>query len=181
MSDLHIAVIGLAGRFPGARNAAEFWRNIADGVESLTQLSDEELLLAGVDRAMLDNPRYVKVASVLEGADLFDAAFFGYSPREAALIDPQGRVFLECAWEGLEDAGYFPDTYHGTIGVWASQSTSTYLIHNLRGKLDFRDCILGGQNIHPLIGNGADFLATRVSYRLNLQGPAQPWSVCAFR
>ncbi len=171
-NDLDIAVIGRAGRFPGAESVSQYWRNLAGGVESIEPLTDEELEAAGVDRMLIDDPRYVKAASVLDDADMFDAEFFGYSPREASLMDPQGRVFLECAWHAMEDAGYAGEAYGGTVGVWASQSAPTYLLHNLGGGFDFRDFVLGGRNIQTLMGNGDDFLATRVSYRLNLTGPS---------
>src|ERR1044071_3411453 len=118
MTGLEIAIIGMAGRFPGARNVEEFWQNLRDGVESVTFFTDEELLSSGVDPGLLLNPNYVKASPVLEGADLFDAEFFGYSPREAEMIDPQHRVFLECAWEALENAGYNPEAYKGLIGVY---------------------------------------------------------------
>src|SRR6185436_965418 len=101
-----IAIVGMAGRFPGARNVEEFWQNLRAGVESLTPFSDDELRAAGVDPRMIADPAYVKAGTVLERADEFDAAFFGFNPREAALMDPQHRIFLECAWEALEDAGY---------------------------------------------------------------------------
>src|ERR1700730_11077843 len=106
-----IAVIGMGGRFPGARNLTEFWRNLRDGVESIPFLTDDELRLAGVDPETLSNPNYVKATGMLEGVELFDAAFFRFSPREAELLDPQQRIFMECAWEGLEHAGYDPEKY----------------------------------------------------------------------
>jgi acyl transferase domain-containing protein/NADPH:quinone reductase-like Zn-dependent oxidoreductase len=171
-SELDIAVIGLAGRFPGADNISQYWRNLAEGVESIESLTDEELLAAGVEQALIDNPKYVKAASVLDAADMFDAEFFGYSPKEAALMDPQGRVFLECAWQAMEDAGHSGESFEGSVGVWASQSAPTYLLYNLGGGFDFRDFVLGGRNIQTMLGNGDDFLATRVSFRLNLTGPS---------
>src|SRR5215212_1336043 len=94
-----IAIIGMAGRFPGAGNIAEFWRNLRDGVESISFFSDEELLASGIDPAVLREPNYVRARGVIEDADLFDASFFGFSPREAETLDPQHRLFLECVWE----------------------------------------------------------------------------------
>src|SRR4051812_49564796 len=105
-----IAIIGMAGRFPGARNVDEFWANLRNGRESITSFSDEELTALGVSRQLIDDPQYVKAGSLLDGIELFDASFFGYTPREAELMDPQQRLFLECAWEALENAGLDPAT-----------------------------------------------------------------------
>src|SRR5947207_772068 len=101
-----IAVIGLAGRFPGAKNIAEFWQNLCEGISSIQFLTDEELLEDGVDPALLEMPNYVRARGILGDAEYFDAAFFGHSPKVAELLDPQHRLFLECAWHALEDAGY---------------------------------------------------------------------------
>src|SRR5437899_3320310 len=101
-----IAIIGMAGEFPGARNIDEFWSNLTNGVQSIRSLSEEELLAAGVDRAKFGQPGYVKKAAPLDGYDLFDASFFGFSPREAETLDPQCRLFLQDSWTALEDAGY---------------------------------------------------------------------------
>jgi len=100
-----VAIIGMAGRFPGANSVDELWRNLRDGVESVVSFTDEDLLAAGVDPALLADPNYVKAGTVLEGADLFDAAFFGFNPREAEITDPQHRLFLECSHQALELAG----------------------------------------------------------------------------
>ena len=171
-SDLDIAVIGMSGRFPGAPDLRQYWANIRDGVESITTLSDATLAGQGVDPAMLRDPHYVKVASMLDGVEMFDAGFFGYSPKEAELMDPQGRLFLECAWEALESAGYPPTSYPGAIGVYATESLNTYLLHHLRGGLDFQSFVLAGGNLSTIVANNADFLTTRVSYKLNLRGPS---------
>ena len=170
--DLDIAVIGMAGRFPGARNVEEYWRNLRDGVESVTTLSDDTLLAEGVDPQVLRDPRYVKAASVLDGVEMFDAGFFGFSPKEAELMDPQARLFLECAWEALEGAGYPPQSCSGSVGVYATESLSTYLLRNVHGGMDFRTFVLAGGNLPSIIANGGDFLSTRVSYKLNLRGPS---------
>ncbi|HKG22955.1 MAG TPA: beta-ketoacyl synthase N-terminal-like domain-containing protein, partial [Blastocatellia bacterium] len=106
---LEVAVIGMAGRFPGAKNLDEFWQNLRDGVESIRLFTDEELKNFGVSSADLASPDFVKAGALVEGADLFDSSFFGYSPREAEMLDPQQRVFLECAWSALEDAAYNPE------------------------------------------------------------------------
>src|SRR6185369_6794371 len=103
-----VAVIGMVGRFPGASDLDTFWRNIRDGVESITQFTDEQLQASGVDAQTLKNPSYVKAKGVIDGIDQFDAGFFGYSNRDALVMDPQQRLFLQCAWEALEDAGYDP-------------------------------------------------------------------------
>ena len=100
-----IAVVGMSARFPGAANVRQFWNNLKNGVESVSFFSDAELIAAGVDPALLDDPNYVKAQPYLEGIDQFDARFFGYSPAEARLADPQHRLFMECAWQALEDAG----------------------------------------------------------------------------
>jgi acyl transferase domain-containing protein len=126
-----VAIIGVACRFPGAKNVDEFWRNLRDGVESISFFSDQELAAEGVSPALLADPNYVKAGAVLEGVKLFDAGFFGYSPREAELMDPQQRLFLECAWTALEVAGYSPETYSGQIGVYAGSRVNEYLLNNL--------------------------------------------------
>src|SRR5262245_57830004 len=118
-TDQGIAIIGVACRFPGAETVDAFWKNLCAGTESIAFFSEAELLAAGVDPALLANPSYVKAAPILRDVDGFDAPFFGYSPREAAIIDPQQRLFLEVAWEAFEDAGYPPDAHDGVVGVFA--------------------------------------------------------------
>jgi len=171
-AEADIAVIGMAGRFPGARDLEQFWANLASGVESIAFLTDEELAAAGVDPSVRNAPGYVPATSRLDDADCFDAVLFGYSPREAALMDPQGRVCLELAWHALEDAGCSPFDYTGSIGVFATASLNTYLLYNLRRQLDPQDFILGLGNIPVVVGNAPDFVATRLSYKLNLRGPS---------
>jgi amino acid adenylation domain-containing protein len=170
-----VAVIGMAGRFPGATNVDQFWRNLCDGVESISVFSDQELLAAGVDPALLTNPDYVKARGVLPDADLFDAAFFGFQPREAELLDPQHRVFLETCWTALEHSGYDPDRYRGNIGVYAGSSLNTYLLANICSSRAVIDDLVGGYQVTgfpTVLGNGPDYLPTRVSYKLNLRGPS---------
>jgi acyl transferase domain-containing protein/acyl carrier protein len=162
-----IAIIGLAGRFPGAKNITEFWQNLCDGVEAISQFSDEELIAAGVDPSLVNNSNYVKAGAVLEDIDLFDANFFGFNPKEAEMTDPQHRLFLECAWEALEDAGYDAQRCESRVGVYAGASLNNYLPFNLN-----RDQIGSANTFQKLIGNDKDFLATRVSYKLNLTGPS---------
>ncbi len=166
---LDIAVIGLAGRFPGAKDLDQFWQNLKNGVEAISFFTEQEVLAAGVDPAELGNPHYVKAGGVLEDVEMFDAAFFGFYPREAEIMDPQHRIFLECAWEALENAGYDPETYQGLIGVWAGAGLNTYLLHHL---LASRQTLESVHPYHLTIGNDKDFLTTRVSYKLNLRGPS---------
>lgn len=163
-----IAIIGMSGRFPGAKNLEEFWANLRDGVESITFFSDEELRGAGVDEALLNNPAYVKAGTVLDGIEMFDAPFFGFNPREAEVTDPQHRLFLEHAWEAIEDAGYNAAAYEGLIGVYAGVSMSSYFYSNLSAHPALND--MGSLQI--IIGNDKDHLPTRVSYKLNLKGPS---------
>ena len=163
-----IAIIGMSCRFPGAEDYDAFWQNLRDGVESISFFSDEEVLAAGVDPALVSHPDYVKAGGVLSDIDHFDASFFAYSPREAALMDPQHRLFLEEAWKALEDAGYDPST-SGSIGVFAGGSMSSYLLNNLAPNRQLLKSVNGYQ---VMIGNDKDFLPTRVSYKLNLKGPS---------
>jgi acyl transferase domain-containing protein/acyl carrier protein/2-polyprenyl-3-methyl-5-hydroxy-6-metoxy-1,4-benzoquinol methylase len=164
-----IAVIGMAGRFPGAKSIEEFWQNLCDGKESISFFTNEELVAAGVDPALLNDPQYVKASAVLEDIEMFDAAFFGYTPREAEIIDPQHRLFLECAWEALENAGYNSETYTGLIGVYAGAALSTYLLKNLIVQPEISNLA----SVHQIsMGNSPDFMPTRVSYKLNLKGPS---------
>jgi acyl transferase domain-containing protein/acyl carrier protein len=163
-----LAIIGISCRVPGARNPEEFWKNLREGVESVSFLKDEELELSHLDRADFDDPNYVKAASVLEDVELFDAGFFGLSPREADVMDPQHRLFLECAWEALEDAGYDPKSYQGLIGVYAGARTNTYLF-NLFSN---REAIASLGSFEVGLGNDLAFLPTQVSYKLDLKGPS---------
>jgi FkbM family methyltransferase len=164
-----IAIVGMAGRFPGAKNIDQFWQNLRDGVESITIFSDQELGASGVDPEVLSSPNYVKAGAVLEDIELFDASFFGFNPREAEITDPQHRLFLECAWEALESAGYISETYTGRIGVYGGVGWSSYLFNNLYSNPDFIKSVGGHQT---LMGNDKDFLTTRISYKLNLKGPS---------
>ncbi|HEY0696601.1 MAG TPA: polyketide synthase, partial [Micromonospora sp.] len=164
-----IAIVGMAGRFPGAPDVASFWRNLRDGVESVTFWDDETLRAGGVPEETLANPAYVKAASVLDGIELFDANFFGYNAREAALIDPQQRLFLETCWHALEDAGYGPGSVDGTVGVYAGSALSTYLLGNVLGGR-----LIGSisETLDLLVTNDKDYMPNRVSFKLGLGGPA---------
>jgi acyl transferase domain-containing protein/acyl carrier protein len=163
-----VAIIGMAGQFPDAPDLSAFWRNLTEGVESLAPLSDEELRASGVPLELIADPSYVKKATYLDGADRFDASFFGFNAREAEILDPQQRVFLECAWQAMEDAAYVPDRYPGSIGVFAGASMNTYVFANLLANPAVLESVGGYQT---MISNDKDFLATRVSYKLNLHGP----------
>lgn len=163
-----VAVVGMACRFPGARNVDEFWRNLAGGVESISFFSDEELITAGVPASLVENANYIKAKGMLADIDLFDAQFFGFNPKEAQILDPQHRLFLECAWEALEDAGYDGESYSGRIGVYAGASMNTYLL-NLYSNREFAESI---NPLQLLTASDKDFLATRVSYKMNLSGPS---------
>jgi len=163
-----IAIIGMAGRFPGADSLDQFMANLESGKDCISEFSDQELLESGVQESLLGDPRFVKRSGVLEGIDHFDASFFGFSAREAELTDPQQRIFLECAWHALEDAGYGGTTSGGRIAVFAGSSSNTYFSNNL---LPSSICTELG-NYPVMIGNEKDFLCTRVSFKLNLRGPS---------
>src|SRR5215469_14005521 len=167
--NVDIAIIGLSCRFPGAATTEQYWRNLCDGVESVTFFSDQELLAAGVDPALVAHPDYVKAAPILPDVEMFDASFFGYSPKDATLMDPQQRLFLEVSWEAFEIAGYDPAGYPGRVGVLSTAGgiVSSYLL----AKLHHAD--LPGQTASTShINNDKDFLSTRVSFKLNLKGPS---------
>ncbi len=166
----HIAIIGMAGRFPGANTIDELWDNLKNGVESITFFSDEELLSAGIDPTVFNQPNYVKAKGALDDVAGFDAAFFGFTPKEAEITDPQQRLFLECAWAALENAGYDPKTYAGDIGIYGSVGgISTYLAKNLSLNPEIVETV---GDYAMMLGNDKDFLCTRVAYKLNLSGPA---------
>jgi acyl transferase domain-containing protein/thioesterase domain-containing protein len=165
-----IAVVGRALRVPGARTVGEFWENLRNGVESVRRLSDAELRAAGVDPAVLTDPGYIKVGAPLEGMELFDAGFFGFSPREAAIMDPQHRHFLEVAWEALEDAGHVPESFVGRIGVFGGSGMNAYMPYHLFTNPKLMSA--AGLFLVRHTGNDKDFLTTRVSYLFDLRGPS---------
>ncbi|HKH45554.1 MAG TPA: amino acid adenylation domain-containing protein, partial [Thermoanaerobaculia bacterium] len=171
MSDrtgLEIAVIGVAGRFPGAADVEVFWRNLCGGIESIASFSREELLAAGLDPAIVNHPSFVPSRGALEGVDLFDAALFDLSPREAEILDPQHRLFLECAWEALENAGWDPLQAEGLIGVYGGAGPNTYLMHLLSRP----DLVAAMGNFQLTLASEKDYLATRTSFKLGLRGPS---------
>jgi len=165
-----VAIVGIACRFPGAANHFAFWQNLCKGVESISVLSDEDLLSAGIPADLIHDPSYVKAASLLEGIDLFDADFFEYSPEEARLMDPQQRQLLEVAWEAFEDAGHPVGSSAQPIGVFAGLGgvVSSYLVDRLPVSSDLPGYT--GSLTH--LGNDKDFPSTRISYKLNLTGPS---------
>ena len=159
-----IAVIGMAGRFPGAQNLDEFWTNIRDGKESIHFATPEEL--SGLSAEILNDPGFVPAHGALEGVEYFDAQFFGYSAREAETMDPQHRMILECAYEAMESSGYSQDEYDYPVGVFAGAAANKY--GDLKGDLFSSPA----EFYQATVGNDRDFLATRISYKLNLQGPS---------
>ncbi len=169
-ADSEIAIVGLSGRFPGARNVDEFWQNVRDGVESIVEYSHEELLEAGVDSELLADPSYVKAGFPLDGIDLFDAPFFGFSPKDAAIMDPQHRLIKDCAWEALENSGHTPERFKGSIGVFAGCGMNAYFVFNILTNPDLLKSV--GFFLLRHTGNDRDFLPTTASYKLNLTGPS---------
>ena len=171
-ADDDIAIVGMSGRFPGADTVEELWENIVNNVESVTFFKDDDLAEKPAE-GMED--QHVPARSVLKQPDMFDAGFFKYTPREAAQIDPQQRVFLECAWHALEDAAVNPESFPGAIGVFAGASMGTYLLTNLmqdRQRVEELTHQFQVGGYQTITGNDKDYLATRVAYKLNLRGPA---------
>ncbi|MBK0394479.1 type I polyketide synthase [Ramlibacter algicola] len=165
-----IAVVGLAGRFPAARTPGELWKLLAAGREATQWLSDEELRAAGVSEEELADPNYVRASLVLPDMEMFDAEFFGFSKRDAAILDPQHRHFLEACWEALEDAGHPPEKFEGAIGVFGGCGMQAYLPYNLLSNPELKKSV--GLFLLRHTGNDKDFLTTRVSYLLDLKGPS---------
>ncbi|WP_188068391.1 hybrid non-ribosomal peptide synthetase/type I polyketide synthase [Brevibacillus brevis] len=164
---LEIAVIGLSCRFPGANNRQQFWNNIKDGLDSVTFFTDEELKAEGVPPELIQNKNYVKAVAIIDQFEYFDERFFGYSPKDALVMDPQVRLFHEVAWEAMEDAGYIPDSYSGLIGVFAGASSNynwNARVYSYEGE--HRDLFSEIQL------SNKDFLASRISYKFNLKGPS---------
>ena len=162
-----VAIIGMVIRCPGAKNVDEFWSNLKNGVESISFFTEEELRKAGISDALLRLPTFIRASAPLEGLDLFDAEFFNYSAREAEFIDPQQRVFLECAVEALETAGVDPARHPGSIAVFAGEGQTLYGYQILADR-----SVIGVERQMAVIGNDKDYLATRTSYKLGLRGPS---------
>jgi phthiocerol/phenolphthiocerol synthesis type-I polyketide synthase E len=164
-----IAIIGMAGRFPGARNVDEFWHNLRQGVESIRPFTAEELAASGVDEETLAHPSFVNAGAVMPDADAFDASFFGINSREAEIMDPQHRILLETAWEALENAGYDPESYRGLIGSFSGVGANTYYQQNLVTRPELLE-ILGRYSV--MLACEREYAVTRVSFKLNLKGPS---------
>ncbi|HEX2187809.1 MAG TPA: type I polyketide synthase, partial [Longimicrobiaceae bacterium] len=162
-----VAIVGMAGRFPGARDLEEFWRNLREGVRCISRFGEDEMAAAGVRSREFRAPGYVPASGVLADAEMFDAAFFGFTPREALVLNPQHRVFLECAWEALERAGYASGEYEGRIGVYAAGGQNEYLLN-----------VLSHRSLRESVGEFQAFLwnsgsiATLTSFKLDLEGPS---------
>jgi acyl transferase domain-containing protein len=165
-----VAIIGMAGRFPGAPTVDAFWRNLRDGVESVVRYDDEALRAAGVPPSLIAHPDYVKAGAPLADMELFDAGFFGFSPLDASILDPQHRHFLECSWEAMEAAGYAPGSFEGSVGVFAGSGHNAYLPYNLLSNPELVERV--GFFLLRHTGNDKDFLTTRVSYLFDLRGPS---------
>ncbi|MFJ7995814.1 SDR family NAD(P)-dependent oxidoreductase [Streptomyces sp. NPDC096310] len=163
-----IALVGMAGRFPGADGVRQLWHNIRAGKDTITRFTEEELRAEGVSEELLADPSYVRAGSVLDGIDLFDAGFFGHTPKEAQLLDPQQRLFLETAWHTLEDAGADPARFAGSIGVVAGTGISWYMMNNLSTRPDLAESV---GEVQIGLGNDKDSLATRAAYAFDLTGP----------
>ena len=168
-----VAVIGISCSFPGALGPEQFWHNISEGVESLTVLTDDDLAQAGVNPALSQASNYVKVAASIDDVDLFDAGFFGMSPREAELMDPQQRLFLEHSWRAVEAAGYDPTRLDMPVGVYGGAGINTY-VQQVRSNVDIQSLNASGVDLHDVgsVENDLDYLTTRVSYKMNLTGPS---------
>ena len=163
-----IAIIGMAGHFPGANSLEQFWQNLVDGVESITFFDKQDSAEMHIDPGVLEHPDYVGAEPLLEGLDQFDASFFSFNPKQAEVLCPEVRLMLECAWEALENAGYAGDDGPGSVGVFAGSSVSNYLAAVNRSKII--PMTLSG--LETYLGNDLNYLATQISYHLNLKGPS---------
>ncbi len=180
LQDGDIAIVGIGLRFPGASNPEEFWRILSEGRETITFFTAEQALAAGVDLELVRNPNHVRAAPLLEAPEAFDAEFFRYNAKEARMIDPQQRIFLEVCWEAFEDAGYDPLTFPGKVGLFAASGMNAYLPNNLWANDKFLQEENGGRMLtvdsmngfNVMITNDKDYLPMRVSYKLNLRGPS---------
>ncbi len=165
-----IAIVGMALRVPGARNVREFWDNLRNGVESIRTLTTDELIAAGEKPSQFQRPNYVPRTAELPDMEMFDADFFGFSPIDAAVMDPQHRQFLECAWEAMEDATCPPQKVEGPVGVFAGCGMGSYFYFNVCSHRDLLDRV--GMFLLRHTGNDKDFLATRASFAFDLKGPS---------
>ncbi|MDQ7776705.1 MAG: SDR family NAD(P)-dependent oxidoreductase [Paracoccus aminovorans] len=170
VEDSDIAIVGMAAQLPGAAGVAEYWDNLCRGVESIQRVPEAELIARGESRARMADPNYVPSAAILGQFDEFDAEFFGLSPKEAAIMDPQHRKFLETCWHALEDAAHVPERFAGNIGVWAGCGMGSYFYWNVCSNRDLVDGV--GHFLLRHTGNDKDFLSTRVSHVFDLKGPS---------
>ncbi|HYH45635.1 MAG TPA: polyketide synthase, partial [Thermoanaerobaculia bacterium] len=166
---LSIAIIGMAGRFPGAADVEQLWSNLRQGTESIRFFDAAELEASLVGQPDPADPGFVRAGGVLDGIDELDAAFFDFNPREAEITDPQQRIFLECCWEAMERAGYDAEAFSGAAGVFAGTGMNTYFLHNVLAHPELFRTVAPFQ---ILIGADKDYLAPRISYKLNLKGPS---------
>ncbi|MDP5347205.1 MAG: polyketide synthase, partial [Paracoccaceae bacterium] len=169
-AETDIAIVGMAAHLPGAGDVETYWRNLRDGVRSIRKLSEDELRAAGEAQHMLARPDYVPYAAPLDGFDRFDAEFFGFSPKDAAIMDPQHRQFLEVVWEALENAGHMPEDFPGPVGVFGGCGMGSYFYFNICSNPDLVQDV--GMFLLRHTGNDKDFLTTRASHVFNLTGPS---------
>jgi acyl transferase domain-containing protein/acyl carrier protein len=168
-SEFDVAVVGMSARFPGADDLAAFWSNLRGGVESITLFTPDELRAAGVPESLVRHADYVPAIGRLRDVESFDAAFFGYAPREAETLEPAHRIFLECAWEALEDAACDPEQFEGSVGVYAGAGGTHYADRHVRSNPELVSAV---GDFHVTLGSSKDFIATRTSYKLDLRGPS---------
>lgn len=164
-----IAIVGMSGRFPGSKNVHELWKNICEGKNLITYFNDFELRDNGVSEEYINDKNYVKARGILGDIDKFDAELFGFYPKEIELLDPQQRLFLECSWEAMEDAGYCPNNYPGLTGIFGGIGFNTYVLQSLHSNGNLK---VSAEAYQLSIANDKDFLTTRVSYKLNMKGPS---------
>jgi len=164
-----IAIVGMAGRFPSSKNVNELWSNLCAGKNLISYFEDDELIKNGIPETYLEDSNYIKARGIIEDVDKFDAAVFGFYPKEIEMLDPQQRIFLECCWEAMEDSGYCPDDYKGLAGIFGGIGMNTYVLQFLKSN---KDLIVSAEGYQLSIGNDKDFLTTRVSYKLNMTGPS---------
>ncbi|WP_179090402.1 non-ribosomal peptide synthetase/type I polyketide synthase [Paenibacillus sp. FSL R7-0337] len=168
LEESDIAIIGMSGRFPGAGNVEEYWENLKNGIESISFFTDTELLENGVEPDLLKNPNYIRAKGIVENVQCFDAPFFNYSLTDAKIMDPQLKVLHECAWEGLEDAGYAPERIKESVGVYVGATTNIHWLKQLSESMG------GSLSEQFEVGalNDMYSLSTRLAFKLNLKGPA---------
>ena len=163
-----IAIIGMVGKFPGANSIEQLWQNLCQGIESTTFFEDQDLD-PSINPDLIQDPNYIKARGIIAEAKSFDAAFFGINPRDAEVIDPQARIFLELVVAALENAGYEPEAFDGLIGLYGGCCNNTYFANHLAGRQDIIDRI---GDLQMLFASEKDYLTTRASYKLNLKGPS---------